>query len=243
MHNPFIFLSNKINTELAKYRIGTSTECLVSVAVQIKLLAVVYRSMYEFNIKISNEIYADSNYRYTKAVLDYFQFITLLNQLGRILIKHKCISNIPKFNRIRFFRNKVSEHWETYAPYGVTGGFLHQLGNVAIPSTYLVLPSDERKNIKVEIDEILRKYKLTLEIDDAHVANVMDMNVEKFYSTLEKIDSSLGGKVREDGKTVYLIPDTLVTLLFKFGFPAPIDDVPKYSEELVDFLETELLLI
>jgi hypothetical protein len=241
MDNPFTDLLNKIESKVRAHREEQPDELLVVAAVQIKLLKTLYRSMLEFDMKehfkgVTAENYEDITYKSTKSILDYFQFINILNQFGRIL-KNKYEITIPKLNRISFFRNKVSEHWEEYTKYGMTGSQFQSGGEAAIPSTSTSYSPDERKNIKSKIDGILQHYKLRLDIDNPEVSNIADLNTEKIYSTLEKIDPELTS--RQNGE--FVIPDGLVTLLFQFGFPAPIDKVTEYSNEMAAFLEGKLL--
>ncbi len=148
----------------------TSHEDLTSVCVQIRLLKVLFRTMHEYdmrqymNWKDSKDIEGSYDAS-TKAVLDYLQFINVLNQLGRIL----------------FFRNKVFEHWDDYTKYGTASGHTQISGEAAIPSTYNSYSINERKVVKDEIDAILSDFNLSLEIDNPEVANVSDSQHEKIY--------------------------------------------------------------
>lgn len=162
----------------------TSHEDLTSVCVQIRLLKVLFRTMHEYdmrqymNWKDSKDIEGSYDAS-TKAVLDYLQFINVLNQLGRILAKQNIY--IPEFYRIRFFRNKVFEHWDDYTKYGTASGHTQISGEAAIPSTYNSYSINERKVVKDEIDAILSDFNLSLEIDNPEVANVSDSQHEKIY--------------------------------------------------------------
>jgi hypothetical protein len=214
----------------------TSYEDLVGVCVQIRLLKVLFRAMHEYdmrkymNWKDSKDVEASYDAS-TKAVLDYLQFINVLNQLGRILAEQNVY--IPEFYRIRFFRNKVSEHWDDYTRYGTASGHTQISGEAAIPSTYDTYSPDERKEVKDEIDAILLSVGLSLEINNPEVANIADSQHEKIYSTLEKISPELHND---------RIPKKLIELLFKFGFPAPIQNVRDYSNNLVMTIsETKLV--
>jgi len=236
--NPFSKLEGQIREKIFRQR-EQPDELLITCDVQLKLLKVLYRSMLEYDMREHMQMksttdYEEHSYKATKSVLDYFQFINVLNQFGRILEKQGF--TIPKFNRIKFFRNKVSEHWEEYTKYGITGSFHQSFGEAAIPSTSTSYKPEERTNIKKEIDNILEKFGLTLDIENPEVGNIADLNGEIIYSTLEKIDSTLIRKKINK----YIIPDRLVELLFQFGFPAPIDKVTEYSNEFVIFLENVL---
>ena len=242
MYNPFTELLNKIEH---KVRCGEPPpdKLLIVVATQSKLLKVLYRAMLEFNmkensfnVKVSHEEFC---YKSTKSVLDYFQFITVLNQLGRFLDDKKYNITIPKYYRVRFFRNKVSEHWEDYSIYGTN--LQYQLpGEAAIPAIKISSKPEEMREIKFKIDAILKVRGFVLDIENPEMGQIgAGLNYEeKIYSTLEKIDPTLNSK----NKRQYLIPDELVKLLFQFGFPPPIDKVTEYSSELVNFLEKELRL-
>lgn len=202
-------------------------------ATQLKLLDAQYRSMSEYKIIPSISTHNEFNeheYRLTKCVLDYFSFISLLNQFGRVLSERYKI-DVPHKKRIRFFRNKATEHWDEYAQYAHAGSITQQAGKPAIPLISSVYDPEERKNLGSKIGEILRTYNISFEIENPEVSNIssLEVNVEKMYSMLERIDPNLKK-----------IPEDLIRLLFKFGFPTPISNVEEYSVELVEQLKHAL---
>jgi|CXWL01.1.fsa_nt_gi hypothetical protein len=205
---------------------------------QVRLLCIQYRSMSEFDMRDfhfkDDKSYFEHSLKTTKSVLDYYGFISLLNQFGRILDERFSI-DIPLYSRIRFFRNKVSEHWDEYTEDSPASGSLSQkFGKPAIPSISLVYAPEERKALKSQIDAVFSKFGVMLELDSIEASNysIVADNSERVYLALEKIHHLLHG-----------IPDELVTLFFKFGFPIPILEVEDYSSDLVVFLREKLGLL
>ncbi len=205
---------------------------------QVRLLCIQYRSMSEFDMRDfqfkDDKSYFEHSLKTTKSVLDYYTFISVLNQFGRIL-EQKFNISIPLYPRIRFFRNKISEHWDEYTEDSPAHGSLSQkFGKPAIPSISLVYNPEERKVLKSQIDAILSQFNITLELDSIEASNAVSVgdNSERIYAALEKIDPPLGRKV----------PDDLVSLFFKFGFPIPLLEVDVYSSDLVVFLRGKLSL-
>lgn len=243
MHNPFTNLLIKIELKLGSHTKRPHDDLLMLITNQVRLLKVLYRSMLEFDLKkhintsFNEDNYENYIYESIKSNIDYLEFINILNQFGRIL-KNKYDLPIPKLNRINFFRNKVSEHWEEYTEYGMTGSQLQYQNEAAIPSINTSYLAEERKKIKIEIDSILNDYGLILDIENSEVSNIAHLNTEKIYAVLEQIDPTLNARLG----TRYNIPDSLVRLLFCFGFPAPIEKVTEYSAELVKVLENKLEL-
>src|SRR3989344_199969 len=243
METPFSDILNQMEQAVRSRQVDQNPveKILIFCSVQLRLLHTQYRSMSEFSLLEQMERmrqasfdYEDQRYKSTKAVLDYFSFLNILNQFGRIL-KSRYRIPIPKYNRIKFFRNKVLEHWETYTEYGHSGSLTQKSGEPAVPSISTSIAPEERKKIKEEIDQILATYSISLEIKNPEVVNISDQpeNVEKIYLALEAIDQTLSKK--EDGD--YIIPGSLTKLLFKFGFPTPLANIKEYSNELVEFLK------
>lgn len=161
-------------------------------------------------------------------------FISLVNKLGQL------IDGVPKINRIRFYRNKVSEHWNDYS-LGLDLSHFQPANSPATPSTSTVAEPEEREKIFKEMSTILNSFNDKnvsfnfIPLDQVKFCNIMDTFTNQFYETLEKIDPTLNKKSGSSDHD-YLISNKLVELLFQFGFPSPIANVKEYSEDLVKFL-------
>lgn len=235
--DPFEEIIGKLDQRIILARSTPQERDLVCVG-QLRLLQVQYNSMTEFNLlDFHGEKFREGTYRSRKAVLDYLTYINLLNQLSRVLWKKYKI-DISLANRIAFYRNKAQEHWDEYARYAPNGSLTQEKGKIAVPSMSEVFNPDERIRIKSEIDSLLAGLgKRKFDIENPETANIADLpeNVEKIYALFEGIDPSL---VARQGDNV--IPSQLVELFFKFGFPAPVRDVNKYSRDLAAHLTSEL---
>lgn len=163
-----------------------------------------------------------------KARLCYFEFVSVLNQLGR----HFGWALVPEGSRLRFFRNKVIEHWNEYSEQPSAPGFVQSRDKLAIPAVETIHTVGEKKGLGEELKRHFAAYGITLEEDFAvSFQGPAPEYSEKIYQALEQIDSSLGRK----------IPERVVELLFKVGFPMPITDVEEYSARLVAAIQSHFL--
>jgi hypothetical protein len=166
----------------------------------------------------------ESNQKRIRAKINYFSFIEELNRYGRIFeLKHQKI--IPDYYRIKFFRNKMIEHWDDYLE------FLFRQEGLKIAINKLVIPyhmglwGGSITEIPT-LREEFKKHNITLVL---HFESPLDPNYsESILSALETIDHKLGKKE---------IPDDLVKAIFKFGFPTPIHDLEEYIERLIKWVE------
>ena len=245
MQTPFLELRNQLQSIVSDgLRSQPPTkEIIVFCLTQINLLHSQYLSMIDFELMGGQGDPEDPIKfltRLDRSFLDYFTFINVLNQFGRVLSK-KYNVKIPLKSRLRFYRNKASEHWDEYTLYVHGGSFSKGVGKPLTPTISSTYNPEERKQIKKEIDLILNGFTISLDIQSPEISNIMNSaeNAEKLYSCLEQIDLTLCAKAKNNQ---YVIPDDLVGLLFKFGFPSPIADIDNYAMELVSVLRKELNL-
>ena len=161
--------------------------------------------------------------------LSYVQFIDHLNRTGRVL-KRKGFT-LPCYGRIYFFRNKMVEHLDDYVQFLLNSdGLIMQNSKIAIPYAFaaLSLSQDERRRCQQQLADEFAKSGVTLPSLEGKwqgaYANLM-------FTALEKIDADLRK-----------IPEPLVTLLFKYGFPTPISDIEDYCKTLAAWITTLPLL-
>jgi hypothetical protein len=159
--------------------------------------------------------------------INYFGFIEELNRFGRIF-DNKYNAKIPRYARIRFYRNKMIEHWDDYEKYLLTQGnsatwaqgklvVVSHSGAINTPQTSQGVYDELKANFKnAGVD--LPKLELGLNKDYS----------EAVFTHLEKIDPDLR---RER------IPEPIVEGLFQYSFPNPIWDIEEYIDELVKWLE------
>lgn len=242
MESPFLNLHNQLQQIISEgSRSQTPTEeIIIFCFTQVRLLHILYVSMVSsMELDISGGIKDPNQYLFDidKSRFDYSSFAYVLNQLGRILNKRHKKYNIklPLYNRIRFFRNKVVEHWDDYVNNFSGASITKEKGKPLIPTICSVYSPEERIRLKKEIDAELLNFGITLELEE--VGSLGERNEEKIYSVLERIDPSLCAQTKSGE---YVISDRLVELLFKFGFPPPILDVKNYSEELVKIIISAL---
>jgi|GEM_PF-2658149 hypothetical protein len=178
-----------------------------------------------------------------KVVLNYANFISQLNRLGRLLKRNRKL--IPDYSRIKFYRNKVVEHWDVYIKTVLGSGSVQKKGGIALPSSFEFMPSLERKKLGVKLTTEFQKNGVDIQLDDKFsVINVCEVDgySELIYECLEKISPQLNfRKIGFLGKIFSFwgesenkeISKRLIKLLFAFGFPRPINDVETFSNQLV----------
>lgn len=161
-----------------------------------------------------------------EAKVNYFCFIEELNRFGRFL-KNKYNALIPDFYRLKFYRDKMIEHWDDYERYLNTTGTGYtctinklvipfHFGAINTPSTY----PDVFRELKGEFS----KYQIYLPQIDLSLGN--QKYTEIIYSYLEKIDQKL-----------IKIPESIITVLIIFSFPVPINDIEEYINRLITWLD------
>ncbi len=162
--------------------------------------------------------------------LNYFGFIEELNKFGRVF-KSKYETNLPGYFRIKFYRNKIVEHWDDYTEYlhlPTGSGYAFTEGKIVIPSHGGAIKTpDTTDDVYKEICIEFKRFGIEFPILDVSMAH--DRYSDVFFMTLEKVNPLLEG-----------IPNTLVNAMFKYGFPTPITDIEQYCAELITWLESLL---
>lgn len=160
-----------------------------------------------------------------EAKINYFGFIEELNRFGRVFEK-KYDSVLPDYYRIRFYRDKVVEHWDDYEE------FLQSLGDsINWTQGKLVIPyhmgaintPPTTQVVYQELSAAFQKSGITLPNLDLSMMN--EGYSEEVFLNLERIDT----KLRRISKDI-------VNTLFKYCFPTPIHDLEQYSQKLLSWL-------
>lgn len=165
--------------------------------------------------------------------LSYIQFIEQLNRTGRVL-KNSGYPP-PLYSRIYFFRNNMIEHSDRYLQFLSDGDGLSWTGKkIAIPYDLGGIHHTEsiRSSLQQELTKEFAKSGVVL---PSLLDKWFGEYSEIIYTALEKIDSKLRYKKREEASG---IPEPLIILLFKYNFPTPICDVEAYCTTLVEWLKT-----
>lgn len=162
-----------------------------------------------------------------EAKLNYFGFIEELNRFGRVF-EQKYHAVLPEYFRVRFYRNKMIEHWDQYEEYLLSKGtgYTFTIGKLIIPFHFGAIntpatTSDTYKELSTEF------HKLGIALPPLDVSMMYKKYSEDVFGTLEKINSRLEN-----------IPKSLVNALFKYSFPTPIYDLEEYITQLVAWLKT-----
>lgn len=222
---------------------------------QLKILRAVYLSYskmgldnihtFEFpsNHKLTAQEMLSSTDRGFVIMLNYMSFIDVLNQLGRCLNKpeysiYREKDNIPCYVEIRFFRNKISEHWDDYTSFKPGGSYISSGAAFPVPIFFGKRPLlAESLALENSIKNEFSKYGIVLgSLSGCYYSDFS----EKIYSLLKEINPCLGREPTKKGKNdkTNYIPNSLVSLLFQFEFPLPIYDIEEYCSQLVVYLRT-----
>lgn len=163
----------------------------------------------------------------------YFQFIEQLNILQRVLEKLGLKDTIPLYYRIRFFRNKIVEHWDDYLQFITSRSVqmisVRRLIFVPYHMGRGVIP-EHRTQAMNDLIQLFNDNNITLAIDNN---DWYDDYSEKVYKALESIDPRLRSQTRVQNSG---IAEGIVKALFNYMFPTPISDVESYSKDLAVFL-------
>lgn len=152
-----------------------------------------------------------------RAYLAYFEFCSLVNIIGR-KIKVEYQKTLPKFEEIRFYRNKVIEHVDEYLGAITAPNAMSKMGSkIAIP-----FHTDSRVNYQ-DLKSAFEVYHVNLP--------------QKEPGDISKRAPILYQKLKEIDPYLTRIHKNLVDKLFQSSFPTPILDVEQYCDELVIFLE------
>lgn len=169
--------------------------------------------------------------------LNYYSFINILCQLSRVLPKHfSGAQSIPLYDRIRFYRNKVVEHWDEYTINIAQTGFIFQKEKASIPAIEAVHESQDRKKVFKQLKDSFRELGGHLKWDDAKIHNMIGVNAEYSEAIFRALEGIKRWVSMQAGKNKQY--DALISLLIEFGFPTPIIDIEEYSADLVSHLKT-----
>jgi len=162
------------------------------------------------------------------AKISYFDFIEELNRYGRFFEK---THRVPYFYRIRFYRNKIIEHWEDYREYLLSSDMLrYACDKLVIPyhgqTLQLSIQQKTYQKLKTEFKSknVILPQKMPKYAADAKTS-------EMLFKCLEKIKDKKLNICRDK-------ENPLINALFKFGFPTPIHDLEEYIKKLVKWFET-----
>lgn len=173
-----------------------------------------------------------SNHNSTKASLNFLLLSEILWQFARALSAHHSVNTryFPDLFRIKFFRDKVFAHWDSYVSQINTGGLTFQQGKAPIIIAGGVFRPEEKLAVRRKLLGDFRRHGLNIRMP-TKIATYSMMNsheeyIDYFFKRLERI-----WQVRR-------IPDRdpLVTHLIEFGFPSPFSDVEVYLDKLIHFL-------
>jgi hypothetical protein len=166
--------------------------------------------------------------------LAYFNFLSSINQYGRVLSSDFKIK-LPGWYEIRFYRNKMIEHWDYYADYvlSVCETSAGAIGKIWIPYHVTLnyhTPSGKSAFLMLR-KEFAKEKRRTLV---THRYMTYNDYCTKIFEALKRIDPKLvtGGRQK--------IPEHLVQSLFDYMFPSPVLDVETYCETLVKLLVKKL---
>jgi len=161
-----------------------------------------------------------------EAKISFLGFIEELNRFGRVFLGEYKVS-LPKYTRVRFYRNKVIEHWDDYDEYLLSNtGYTYTLGKLIVPFHGGALVTDQTTGAAYQ-DVVAEFGKFGIAVPALNMSLGFAGYSEQVFLLLEQIDPQLGRK----------IPDSLVNALFKYSFPVPIQDLDEYVDELVGWIE------
>jgi len=184
---------------------------------------------------ISNDESTEQKVRGTNQLVDasiertlsYFEFIEQINRFSVGFFKLNNKLKLPRAARIKFFRNKIIEHWTDYFKEVTTQTNVQQgiNGEIMIPyhSVCRHIPSKEpegRKNLLM----VFQRHEKALAIEE--YLSHSDYS-ELIFSALEKFDNDLK-----------CIPESVTKALLGYSFPTPVCDVEAYIEELIKYLKS-----
>lgn len=162
---------------------------------------------------------------YHKSVLLYFSFVGLVNRFCEAVKRHSHKKGFPDADRIKFFRDKVEEHWDEYVKI-VEAGLIVTKGKFPVVAVGVVGSPDDRRRARDKLVNEFQRQGIEIAIPDHFLPSGTSANRE--YADLIYNALECAGWPKRD--------DELVRALFDFGFPPPILDVEEYAEHLVKYL-------
>lgn len=230
--NPPSLVGQKVITHLGLLRVIYLNFPRAGGEAEIKEKA---REWASLSVELKNASMSDGIYTTNQT---YFTFIDALNQAGRHLREIKF--ELPLYNRIRFFRNKVVEHWDDYLsihPGGATQGMVNHIlvPRICGVARYEVASMDAAR---IALCDALDKYNIVLSADD-HDSDYAN----KIWPVLQQADNKIWFrcyKKKEGSCSPQCTNCTLVDALFKYEFPLPFHNVDAYCSGLVDEIRAKI---
>lgn len=157
--------------------------------------------------------------------------------MNRLLPAHfPGATDIPRFQRVRFYRNKANEHWDAYTVNIANNGFMFQHGKAAIPSVDRVIIQTERISLLAELRRAFTTLGVNFVWPDEKAYYGVSTDPEYSEAVFTALESVSAGLSTPSGKSAEL--DRVIILLLEFGFPTPISDLEAYSADLIAHLRT-----
>ncbi|MCG3136137.1 MAG: hypothetical protein HMLKMBBP_03965 [Planctomycetes bacterium] len=168
------------------------------------------------------------------ATLHYNTFVALLNRFNEALKKLRgpAHEDIPGLHRLKFYRDKVTEHWVDYVHYMGGHGFTWREGKAPILSVMATArKAAEFTQARDDLVRALGGLGISISIPDDLVRPGMTMS-EDYAVIINAALDSLGPRLHKKSTA-----DPIVRILFRLGFPSPIQDMEQYCMDLLAYLE------
>lgn len=250
--SPFDPLLFTITTHLHESALGASNgaEILSFLRQQLEMLRAAYVNLREAgdlvtgriarsepgNFRLPLEFSVLETYRPSRSVfLGYESLVNVLCQLDRALESHySSTTHIPLFARIRFYRNKVAEHWEEYTAYISKHAMSFAEDKAPIPIVEGSVSMEGRRVLLIELKKAFQAIGITLNWPDAK--NHIGVSIERDYSdaVFTALESHPKGLALPAGKDPQF--DRIIKLLLEFAFPVPILEIEEYGAQLDAYL-------
>src|SRR3989344_1165789 len=169
----------------------------------------------------------DQSLESVEAKLNYFGFIEELNRFGRVF-EQKYGVILPEYFKIRFYRNKMIEHSDKYEAYlqSSATGYTYTIGKLIIPfhSGAINTPAtspDAYTQLSAEFQA------LGVTLPQLDLSMMYKKYSEALFASLGQINPRLEN-----------VPKSLLSAMFTYSFPTPINDLEKYTAQLVAWLKT-----
>lgn len=163
--------------------------------------------------------------------LGYNALVNTLCQLDRALPQHVANADkIPLCGRIRFYRNKVAEHWDEYTSNIVRSGFTFKKNKAPIPLVEGAVLNTERQALLSQLKQAFGVIGAVLKWPDEKSYCGVSMEAEYGEAIFTAFEGIKEGLTTRSGKAPEY--DRVITILLKFGFPVPILDIEEYGARL-----------
>ena len=241
--SPFDSLIEKIKpSHLASKKRGTdlNKQTIGAILWYMHRLRVVYLDIQDASLpgNTFDPFTVDGLDQYYRIHIYYMTLISTILQLENTLkkLKNPDLNEIrlPRSVEMRFFRNKLVEHWTDYENGSQSGSVLWHSKKLSTPRFQRLAAYEDYLAVKRILAKELNVDESDLEDDESGRYG------EIVYSALKKIDPELRSEKCAKKKKQPFIPDALVNTLFKHIFPKPIYDIEKYTKDLV--IEAESII-